>query len=87
MNISATINDIDDNSDDDDSDFDPTEETLLETYTTPIDDEDCEVDEYEAFKQVMTGKDLTVLNIKKTIVISNVESLFLHYYTTTFWII
>lgn len=57
MNISATINDIDGNTDDDDSDFDPTEETLLETYTTPIDDEDCEVDEYEAFKQVMTGED------------------------------
>lgn len=55
MNISATINDVDDNSDDEDSDFEPTEETVLETYTTPIDEEECEVDEYQAFKQVMTG--------------------------------
>lgn len=62
MNISATINDIDDNSDDDDSDFDPTEETVLETYTTPIDEEDCEVDEYQAFKLVMSGTDIYVQN-------------------------
>lgn len=55
MNVTATINDIDDNSDDEDSDFEPTEETVLETYTTPIDEEDCDVDEYQAFKQVMTG--------------------------------
>lgn len=56
MNVTATINDIDDNSDDEDSDFEPTEETVLETYTTPIDEEDSDVDEYQAFKQVMTGE-------------------------------
>lgn len=61
MNVTATINDIDDNSDDDDSEFEPTEETVLETYTTPLDDEDCEVDEYQAFKQVMTGKVISFL--------------------------
>ncbi|ENN75634.1 hypothetical protein YQE_07812, partial [Dendroctonus ponderosae] len=55
MNISATINDIDDTSDDDDSDFEPNEETVLESYTTPLDEESCEVDEYLAFKQVFTN--------------------------------
>lgn len=55
MNISSTISDIEDISDDDDSDYEANEETLLETYTTPLDEEDCEVDEYMAFKQVMTG--------------------------------
>lgn len=57
MNVTATINDIDDTSDDDDdSDYEPNEETVLESYTTPLDDEDCDVDEYLAFKQVMTSK-------------------------------
>lgn len=56
MNVSATINDIDDTSDDEDSDYEPNEETVLESYTTPLDEEDCDVDEYQAFKQVMTGK-------------------------------
>ncbi|CAG9771004.1 unnamed protein product [Ceutorhynchus assimilis] len=55
MNVSATINDIEDNSEDEDSDFEPTEETVLEAYTTPLDDEECEVDEYLAFKQTMTN--------------------------------
>lgn len=55
MAISGTINDIEDISDDDDSDYEANEETLLETYTTPLDEEDCDVDEYMAFKQVMTG--------------------------------
>lgn len=55
MNVSATINDIEDGSDDEDSDFEPNEETVLESYTTPLDDEECEVDEYQAFKQIMTG--------------------------------
>ncbi|KAF7268557.1 importin-7 msk [Rhynchophorus ferrugineus] len=56
MAIEATINDIEDESDDDeDSDYEPNEETVLESYTTPLDEEDCEVDEYLAFKQVMTN--------------------------------
>ena len=29
------------------------EETSLETYTTPIDDENCPVDEYEVFKVML----------------------------------
>ncbi|XP_023028647.1 importin-7 msk [Leptinotarsa decemlineata] len=55
LNMSTTINDIEDNSDDDDTDFEPNEETILESYTTPLDEEDCAVDEYQAFKQVMTA--------------------------------
>ncbi|CAG9857750.1 unnamed protein product [Phyllotreta striolata] len=56
MNATATIlDDIDGNSDEDDSDFEPNEETVLESYTTPLDDEDCDVDEYQAFKQIMTA--------------------------------
>ncbi|KAJ8967073.1 hypothetical protein NQ317_018654 [Molorchus minor] len=53
MDINATINDIDDTSDDDDSDFEANEETVLESYMTSLDEEDCDVDEYQTFKQVM----------------------------------
>ncbi|CAH0547642.1 unnamed protein product [Brassicogethes aeneus] len=55
MQVQATINDIDDNEEEEDSDYEPSEETVLEAYTTPLDGEDCEVDEYLAFKQVMSG--------------------------------
>ncbi|XP_030762779.1 importin-7 isoform X2 [Sitophilus oryzae] len=55
MAIEATINDIEDVSDDEDSDYEPNEETVLESYTTPLDEEDCEVDEYLVFKQIMTN--------------------------------
>lgn len=55
INANATINDINDNSEDEDSDFEPNEETVLESYTTPLDEEDCDVDEYQAFKQIMTA--------------------------------
>ncbi|XP_044268843.1 importin-7 [Tribolium madens] len=54
MAITSTINDIDDDSDDDDSDFEPNEETMLEAFTTPLDEENCPVDEYDVFKEVMT---------------------------------
>lgn len=55
MNITATINDIEETSDDEDSDYEPNEETVLESYTTPLDEEECEEDEYLAFKHVMTN--------------------------------
>jgi hypothetical protein len=54
MAITGTINDIEDDSDDDDSDFEPNEETMLEAYTTPLDEENCPIDEYDVFKEVMT---------------------------------
>ncbi|XP_075230091.1 importin-7 msk [Lycorma delicatula] len=43
----------DDDDDDDDDDFEPPEETALESYTTPLDEENCTVDEYVAFKEVL----------------------------------
>lgn len=56
MNVTATIADVDDDSEDDDSDFEPNEEMVLETYTTPLDDEDCEIDEYIVFKETMQSE-------------------------------
>ncbi|GJQ71192.1 hypothetical protein Trydic_g1090 [Trypoxylus dichotomus] len=50
--ITATIEDIDDASDDLDSDYEA-DEMALESYTTVLDNEDCEVDEYVVFKDVM----------------------------------
>lgn len=49
--------DEDDSDDSELSDFD-LDETTLETYLTPIDDEDCDnpIDEYIAFQQVITRK-------------------------------
>lgn len=38
---------------DSDSDSDIYDETSLESYTTPIDDENCSVDEYEVFKTML----------------------------------
>lgn len=43
--------------DDDDSD-DEMDETALESFTTPLDREDCEVDEYCVFKDVMQSESM-----------------------------
>lgn len=53
--VSATMEDEDDEdySDDDDEDDDEYEQTVLESYLTPLDDEDTPVDEYVIFKQVL----------------------------------
>lgn len=56
MAVTSTINDLDGDSEDDDSDFEPNEETMLETYGTPLDEESCPIDEYNVFKEVMTSK-------------------------------
>ncbi|KAL1456808.1 hypothetical protein WDU94_001509 [Cyamophila willieti] len=45
--------DSDSSSDDDDDDDFEADETTLEAYTTPLDEENCTVDEYEVFKQVL----------------------------------
>lgn len=47
--------DDEDDDDDDDEDYDPSEETPLEGYTTPLDDDDSEIDEYVLFKNVLLG--------------------------------
>ena len=41
-----------DSDSDEEDEYDGCEETSLEAYTTPLDDDDCEVDEYNIFKQV-----------------------------------
>ena len=45
----------DEDSDSDEEDeYDGCEETSLEAYTTPLDEDDCDVDEYNIFKQVIS---------------------------------
>lgn len=56
--ITATIEDIDDASDDLDSDYNA-DEMALESYTTVLDNEDCEVDEYIVFKEIMSRLETT----------------------------
>uniref|UniRef100_A0A0A9YIV7 Importin-7 n=2 Tax=Lygus hesperus TaxID=30085 RepID=A0A0A9YIV7_LYGHE len=45
----------DDDNDDDDDDYDGADDCSLEAYTTPLDEEICEIDEYVVFKQVLQG--------------------------------
>ena len=42
-----------DSESDEDDEYDGCEETSLEAYTTPLDEDDCDVDEYNIFKQVI----------------------------------
>uniref|UniRef100_A0A224XHI9 Putative nuclear transport receptor ranbp7/ranbp8 importin beta superfamily n=1 Tax=Panstrongylus lignarius TaxID=156445 RepID=A0A224XHI9_9HEMI len=54
--ISSTIQDNasdDDEDDDDDDDYEQNDDSGLEAYTTPLDEEDTEIDEYVVFKQVL----------------------------------
>jgi hypothetical protein len=52
--ITAVIKDEEEEEDDEDEyDDDGLEETALESYTTPLDEDDCPVDEYNIFKEVM----------------------------------
>ncbi|XP_066600372.1 importin-7 [Prorops nasuta] len=55
MNVNATIQDGqgDGSDNDDDSEYEANEETALETYTTPLDYEDNNQDEYVVFKEIM----------------------------------
>ncbi|XP_012261739.1 importin-7 [Athalia rosae] len=58
FNVSATIQDghgdhRSDDDEDDDSDFEANEETALESYTTPLDSDDTNQDEYVFFKEIM----------------------------------
>lgn len=56
FNINAAINDVGDEDSESDEDYEPNEETTLESYTTPLDETNCDVDEYIIFKEVMTSK-------------------------------
>ncbi|XP_071034336.1 importin-7 isoform X2 [Parasteatoda tepidariorum] len=49
---SSVIADDDETSDDEEA-YEEAEETALESYVTPLDDEDCAIDEYVIFKEIM----------------------------------
>lgn len=68
MTMTAELRDEDSNDEDDDESDDELEETALESYTTPIDDEDADqpIDEYVAFQQVMASEYFDfVLNLRR----------------------
>jgi hypothetical protein len=46
------------NGDDEDSEYsdDGIEETALESYQTPLDEEECEIDEYQIFQTILQSK-------------------------------
>lgn len=50
------MQDEDEDDDDDDDDYSAGEETALECYATPLDDDECPVDEYVIFKEVLMSK-------------------------------
>ena len=45
----------DDDDDDDDDEIDEAEETALEGYETPLDTDECTIDEYQIFKTIFEG--------------------------------
>ena len=53
--LSKSVNGEDED-DDDDDEIDEAEETALEGYETPLDAEDCNIDEYQIFKEVFQGE-------------------------------
>ncbi|XP_076030766.1 importin-7 msk isoform X2 [Oratosquilla oratoria] len=53
--IKTSFQDDEDEDEDDDDELDDIDETALESFTTPLDKDDCDVDEYCVFKEVMQG--------------------------------
>lgn len=53
ISTDITNDDDDDDDEDDDEDYDAAEETPLESYSTPLDEEESEIDEYILFKNVL----------------------------------
>jgi len=53
--VTATMGEDEDSDSDEDDEYDGCEETSLEAYTTPLDEDDCVVDEYNIFKDVLGG--------------------------------
>ncbi|XP_042213506.1 importin-7-like isoform X2 [Homarus americanus] len=51
--VNACIQDDDDDDDDEEGLDEEMDETALESFTTPLDKDECEVDEYWVFKEVM----------------------------------
>ncbi|XP_023937974.2 importin-7 [Bicyclus anynana] len=54
VNVTAKIEEYDSDDDDDDEDFEP-DETAIECYTTPLDEDDCTIDEYIKFKNTLSN--------------------------------
>lgn len=52
--LDKSCNGDDDDADDDDE-IDEAEETALEGYETPLDTDDCTIDEYQIFKSIFEG--------------------------------
>lgn len=57
--VTAQLQDADSEDDDDDEDYEANEETALESYNTPLDDDNCPIDEYVVFKEVMQNVQMT----------------------------
>ncbi|XP_034232484.1 importin-7 isoform X4 [Thrips palmi] len=53
FSVNATLQDADSEDDDDDEDYEANEETALESYNTPLDEDNCPIDEYIVFKDIM----------------------------------
>merc|ERR1712240_929892 len=51
--VTATMGEDEGSDSDEDEEYDGCEETSLEAYTTPLDEDDCMVDEYNIFKDVL----------------------------------
>lgn len=51
--VNAQLQDADSEDDDDDEDYEANEETALESYNTPLDEDNCPIDEYIVFKDIM----------------------------------
>jgi importin-7 len=48
----------DDEDEDDDEDWINEDPTALEDYSTPLDADDCNIDEYIIFKEVLAGRSI-----------------------------
>jgi len=53
--VTTSMGEEEDSEDSDDEEYDGCEETSLEAYTTPLDEDDCTVDEYCIFKEVLSN--------------------------------
>lgn len=56
FNVTGNIQDANSDDDEDGTEYDPAEETALESYTTPLDSDDTNQDEYVVFKEIMQSR-------------------------------
>lgn len=53
MTYTVIVSQDEDTDDESDDEYEANEETALESYTTPLDEDSCSVDEYVVFKEVL----------------------------------